>query len=655
MKKNILVTLLILCAFFGRAHNGKTAIVKERSITVDGNAKDWEGVKGIEMGERRSKDFYGNFKLAWNESQQSLFIFWEYQDNNSTPEDTFEFYLNCGHFQRAPSNMMLKFRDGNFSLFRADRAKDPVHSKFKDDDITYEWVKKEGRSQLEIQVKMRGFLKSKATIGFDLLAIDSDSGEEDAYFNWGRGYYGFLKEYNAGQLGDLVLVSNETTSLLSGNVSWEDPSFEDPIGEIKITSTSFPNLWVATPVDSLGNFEVELPVGEYRISSFYKISNPWASWGENNQFRIDETSSIIANTSDPSLKDALVLSTYAFPDFILPKKGALRPDGMFDAQLLSSFVLTSMNYYNIPGASIAVIKDKEIIYHNTFGVSNLLTERPVNETDVFQAASVTKPVFAFIVNRLIDRGILELDKPLYQYLPFPNLESDKRYELMTARHVLSHQSGLPNWAWGGPHGWKSNEATQLLFTPGEKYGYSGEAFQYLGRVVEQLTSKDLNILLKEEVCDVLDISGVYFNGNEGLNMVNGHVQDYPTFYAMVDEPGVAHSLLTEAKGFAGFVNALLQKKGMSQKQYDAMFQTEIVIDSSRTQKDNYWNQGLGLGFFTQDTSLGKAVMHGGSNGDFQSEFVMFPKLGAAFIMFTNGNSGHKLGQALGRYLFYGRE
>ena len=62
---------------------------------------------------------------------------------------------------------------------------------------------------------------------------------------------------------------------------------------------------------------------------------------------------------------------------------------------------------------------------------------------------------------------------------------------------------------------------------------------------------------------------------------------------------------------------------------------------------------MGLGFFTQETVVGKAVMHGGSNYDFQSEFVLYPASKNGFVIFTNSNTGHKAGQAIGKYLFYG--
>jgi CubicO group peptidase (beta-lactamase class C family) len=69
------------------------------------------------------------------------------------------------------------------------------------------------------------------------------------------------------------------------------------------------------------------------------------------------------------------------------------------------------------------------------------------------AASLTKAVFAYLVLQLADKRLLDLDKPVYQYLPKPlpeypdytDLATDPRYQRITARRLLSHTSGLPNW------------------------------------------------------------------------------------------------------------------------------------------------------------------------------------------------------------------
>ena len=303
---------------------------------------------------------------------------------------------------------------------------------------------------------------------------------------------------------------------------------------------------------------------------------------------------------------------------------------------------------------MALIKDGQVVYHQVFGVRHLLTQQPITNTTVFQAASITKSVFAFLVLRLVEKGILDLDTPLYQYLPFENASDDERYQKLTAKWVLSHRSGLPNWAFGGPGGYKNGSPIDLDFEPGTQYQYSGEAFEYLGRVVEHLTQKNLNQLLQEEVIDPLGLPPLYFNDNGTLTCANGHYADgCPTYWGMPSTPGVAHSMLTESHALAHWVAALAHQKGLSKAMYQRLEQRLSTTDQFNSPENLYWNVGVSLGFFVQDTPLGPALLHGGNNGDFQGEFVLFPRQKMGFVVLTNSNAGHKLGQHLGKFLVHG--
>src|SRR5262249_26786218 len=124
--------------------------------------------------------------------------------------------------------------------------------------------------------------------------------------------------------------------------------------------------------------------------------------------------------------------------------------------------------------------------------------RPVDDNTVFEAASLSKPVFAYAVLKLVEQGKIGLDVPLTKYLPKPYVDGDPRLEKITARIVLSHRTGFPNWR--GP-----NPLT-FHFTPGEAFSYSGEGFVYLQRVVEQIESKPLNDVMAELVFNPLGMT-----------------------------------------------------------------------------------------------------------------------------------------------------
>ncbi|MEL6537403.1 MAG: serine hydrolase domain-containing protein, partial [Bacteroidota bacterium] len=125
----------------------------------------------------------------------------------------------------------------------------------------------------------------------------------------------------------------------------------------------------------------------------------------------------------------------------------------FDPTKLDSFLEKEMAKEPIPGLAAVVINQGEVVYHTTMGTADKEKNLPVTETTIFEAASISKSMFAHFVMKYVEAGTLDLDRPLYEYWPYPDLEHDERYKQITARMILSHQSGLPNWRADDPdHG-----------------------------------------------------------------------------------------------------------------------------------------------------------------------------------------------------------
>jgi CubicO group peptidase (beta-lactamase class C family) len=144
-----------------------------------------------------------------------------------------------------------------------------------------------------------------------------------------------------------------------------------------------------------------------------------------------------------------------------------------------------MRKAEVPGVSIALVKDGAVFWRRGFGVRDLRSQQAVDTETLFEAASTSKPVFAYVVMKLREKGVLDLDAPLTRYTPERFLDDDPRVDRITARHVLSHTSGFQNWR-------SKKEPLAIAFTPGEKWKYSGEAFSYLQSVVSRLTGSQVN-------------------------------------------------------------------------------------------------------------------------------------------------------------------
>jgi CubicO group peptidase (beta-lactamase class C family) len=99
----------------------------------------------------------------------------------------------------------------------------------------------------------------------------------------------------------------------------------------------------------------------------------------------------------------------------------------------------------VPGVSIAAIHNAKIVWRRGFGFADAATKAPVDQDTVFQAASMSKPVFAYVALKLCEKDVIGLDTPLTKYAPEPFLTGDPRIELITPRHILSHSSGFQNW------------------------------------------------------------------------------------------------------------------------------------------------------------------------------------------------------------------
>jgi CubicO group peptidase (beta-lactamase class C family) len=146
----------------------------------------------------------------------------------------------------------------------------------------------------------------------------------------------------------------------------------------------------------------------------------------------------------------------------------------------------------VPGLSVAVIEEGQLAWSGSFGVKRRDSAGRVDDDTVFQAASLSKPAFAFAVMQLVTRGTITLDTPLSTYLPQPYVPDDALLERVTTRHVLSHVTGWPNWR-------PTGQDLRRNAPPGERFGYSGEGYVYLQRVVEHVTGRSLEELMQTDV------------------------------------------------------------------------------------------------------------------------------------------------------------
>lgn len=164
---------------------------------------------------------------------------------------------------------------------------------------------------------------------------------------------------------------------------------------------------------------------------------------------------------------------------------------------LDAALLQIMNNAGVAGLSCAIINDSKIVYQKAFGYRDENTGALNNTETIFRAASFSKTVFAYLVMLLAEDGIIDLDRPLQDYLDRPlweyptyaDLDDDPRAARITARMVLRHTTGFPNWRFLTNDG-----KLRIMFEPGSRFSYSGEGIHLLQMVVEKITGKGLEAL-----------------------------------------------------------------------------------------------------------------------------------------------------------------
>lgn len=304
---------------------------------------------------------------------------------------------------------------------------------------------------------------------------------------------------------------------------------------------------------------------------------------------------------------------------------------------LEKFIQHQLDSLEVAGLSIAIVRDNEIVYNHTFGYKNLDTkEKCMNET-LFEACSLSKPVFAYFVMLQVKKGLMDLDRPLYEYLLNEDLADNEQYKAITARMVLCHTSGLPNWR-------EDTEGElKILFEPGTKFGYSGEGYQYLKDVLKYLLKVDdegLNKVFQEEVTTSLNLDFMHYTWKDDFasRKAFGHrngvpTQNGPKFLKNgINEFGSAYSLHTTSKDYAEFLINLMNPQ---------VDNKEIIEDMLSLQEGMPNEEGelhRSIVFPVKQVGTTLRYYHSGNNGDFRAYCQFYKGRGFGIVMFSNSDN-----------------
>ncbi|MBK7389092.1 MAG: beta-lactamase family protein [Bacteroidetes bacterium] len=339
-----------------------------------------------------------------------------------------------------------------------------------------------------------------------------------------------------------------------------------------------------------------------------------------------------------------------------------RLDGSkISASAIDETVNGLMKKANVQGLSLSIINKNQQPYIKSYGYKNLAKNEFLDSATVLYAASFSKAVFGYLTMKLVEEKVIDLDKPLYEYLSkpipeyeyFSDLKSDDRWKLMNARMCLSHTTGLPNVRWVHPTTGVQDTLgiMKIYFTPGQKYAYSGEGIKLLQLVIEEVTKKNVEELAIEKIFNPIGMTRTGYIWHERFddNYATGHLSDNTLNPKKKrTKPVAGASLVTTITDYTRFIEHLMNQKGLDKSMFEEMISPQIEILSKTqfppiteetTTENKAINLSYGLGWGLLKCKYGRAFFKEGHDDAWRNYNINFIDKGISIIIITNSANG----------------
>lgn len=293
----------------------------------------------------------------------------------------------------------------------------------------------------------------------------------------------------------------------------------------------------------------------------------------------------------------------------------------------------------VPSVSIAVIENGRIDLVAAYGEQS--PGVPATPDTLYNVASLTKPVSAETILRLVSSGNLGLDEPMHPYWTDPDVASDPRHKLLTPRIALSHRTGFPNWRFMAP-----DKKLAFGYTPGTSTGYSGEGYEYVARFAEKKTGKSFEALAEELVLTPSKASSTAYTERDWFEnrLAVPTSADGKRLQPVNRDSFVASDdMHTTAADYARFMISVMNREGISPA---IAAEREKVQVSTREKncpgekaKSCPEELGFGLGWEVLKFPHATILWHTGNDqGEFAAAFIS-PETRRGAVVLTNSQKG----------------
>jgi len=327
--------------------------------------------------------------------------------------------------------------------------------------------------------------------------------------------------------------------------------------------------------------------------------------------------------------------------------------GAFD--LIDRWIDAHQVYERVPGISVGVVRDQDLIWHKGYGYSNVRRKQPAHEQTLYSICSISKLFTSVALMQQRDTGGLQLDDPVAGHLDWFDLEqAHEGSGPITVRSLLTHSSGLPresvNQYWNPDYPFPNRDlmieslsGQSTLYPVGTYWQYSNLALTLIGEIAAARAGKPYARLVEEDILEPLGLTNTrtYLPKDEhGKTLAYGY-SALDREGKRIREPYFDAAGITPAAGFTSNVVDLgrfaswqfrLLENGGSE-----VLKASTLREMQRVQwTDPNWKITWGLGFNVARAGEDTVVSHGGGCPGYTTAFTMMPKHQLAVIVLTNG-------------------
>jgi len=315
-----------------------------------------------------------------------------------------------------------------------------------------------------------------------------------------------------------------------------------------------------------------------------------------------------------------------------------------DLDAIDAFLKSCVTTYHIPGLSIAIVKDNQVVMLRGYGEAR--PGQPMTPKTQLYLGSVTKSFTALAVMQLVERGKLELDAPIQRYLPWFKVADPAASAQITVRHLLNHTSGLS--AAGDPNASdyplsltdqvKALQNARLTAPVGAQFQYYNQNYRVLGLLIEQVSGQSFGDYMRANILGPLQMNSTVAHPADAPNLAQGHSQafGFPLPRTQPFRPAALPSgyLISSAEDMAHYVIALLNDGRYQDRQLVKPETLAQIFTLPSGIKSEY---GMGW-LIAQDKLFGTFYYHSGALENFHAEVLMLPtqKIGIAVLANQSG-------------------